>query len=300
MQYSFHQVDCCNMCQSSLQHSRVLGVRVNSQTGFFPHRKVGLTVSVLRCGECGLVFANPQPRPTSLDQHYKVPPSDYWSESELAFTSGFFQKEIGIAKNLLKFRPGMVALDVGAGVGKGMSALRDAEFQVCGIEPSATFRDYALAQFGFDHDLLLQSSFEDAMFDESSIDFISFGAVLEHLYDPYSALEKALSWLRPGGIIQAEVPSSDWLISRLLNLYYRLIGTTYVTNLSPMHSPYHIYEFTLESFKRFAARANCELALSEYYVCHPYWIPDVLKPLVSRIMRHTSTGMQLCIWLRRP
>ncbi len=88
------------------------------------------------------------------------------------------------------------------------------------------------------------SSVEDADFPARSFDFITFGAVLEHLYSPSLALSRALGWLRPGGIIQAEVPSSDHLLSKLLNFYFRLRGTNYVTHLSPMHPPFHLYEFS--------------------------------------------------------
>ena len=86
---------------------------------------------------------------------------------------------------------------------------------------------------------------------DNSFDFITFGAVLEHLYDPAFALDRAMKWLKPGGIIQAEVPSADHLMSKLLNFYFKLRGTNYVTHISPMHSPFHLYEFTPRSFARF-------------------------------------------------
>jgi len=54
-----------------------------------------------------------------------------------------------------------------------------------------------------------------------------------------------MSWLKTDGIMHIEVPSSDWLIARLLNFYYKIRGLDYVTNISPMHEPFHLYEFAL-------------------------------------------------------
>src|SRR6185436_12697820 len=79
-------------------------------------------------------------------------------------------------------------------------------------------------------------------------DYIHCAAVLEHLYDPDASIKKMLSWLKKDGILHIDVPHAKWLIASLLNFYYRIIGSDYVTNLSPMHKPYHLHEFTLKSF----------------------------------------------------
>src|SRR5206468_6834057 len=119
-----------------------------------------------------------------------------------------------------------------------------AGFDTYGIEPSPEFRKGALAHGGVSGDRLALGAVEYADFPAEHFDFISFGAVLEHLQSPSKSLERALGWLKPGGIMHAEVPSSRWLISRLVNAYYRLCGTLLVTNVSPMHVPYHLFEFS--------------------------------------------------------
>jgi SAM-dependent methyltransferase len=140
---------------------------------------------------------------------------------------------------------------------------------------------------------------EDATFPDKEFDFITFGAVLEHLAEPAKALDKACAWLKPGGIIHAEVPSSRWAISRILNLIYRLQGTNYVTNLSPMHVPYHLHEFDIGSFEEYCRNRNSEVAHHEYYVCTPYHVPSILRPAFRYLMKQTDTGMQLAVYLRR-
>jgi 2-polyprenyl-3-methyl-5-hydroxy-6-metoxy-1,4-benzoquinol methylase len=142
------------------------------------------------------------------------------------------------------------------------------------------------------------TSIEKADFNYSTFDFISFGAVLEHFYDPSMSLLKALKWLKPDGVIYLEVPSSRWLISRLANVFYRVTGTDYVANLSPMHAPYHLYEFSLESFRQHAFKHGYEISCHQYYVCQTY-MPKPIALALERVMKKTDTGMQLEIWLKK-
>ena len=126
--------------------------------------------------------------------------------------------------------------------------MNSAGFDTYGLEPSETFREMAISKMKIDDEKLKLGGVEDLDYPKESFDFITFGAVLEHLYHPAENLKKATEWLKPGGIIHAEIPSSNWLISKLLNLYYSLKGTNYVSNLSPMHVPFHLYEFSEKSF----------------------------------------------------
>jgi 2-polyprenyl-3-methyl-5-hydroxy-6-metoxy-1,4-benzoquinol methylase len=38
---------------------------------------------------------------------------------------------------------------------------------------------------------------ENIEYPKDNFDFITFGAVLEHLYDPSAAIKKAMNWLKP-------------------------------------------------------------------------------------------------------
>lgn len=185
----------------------------------------------------------------------------------------------------------MTALDIGAGEGFAMKSLSVAGFDSWGLEPSEPFRRHCIDGMGIDPGRLQLASIETAEYPPESFDFITFGAVLEHIYDPHSALSKAMDWLKPSGVIQAEVPSSDWLIAKLVNVYFRLCGTNYVTNISPMHSPFHLYEFTLSSFRDF------DVVEHWIDVAEPMHVP--FKSLFRWLMHKTGTGMQLTVFLRK-
>jgi 2-polyprenyl-3-methyl-5-hydroxy-6-metoxy-1,4-benzoquinol methylase len=297
LRYEFRPVAACDMCGST--DFRMLGMRLSASQGRNPRQAEGIAVPVKRCRRCGLVFSDPQPVPDDLSAHYGIPPEDYWRPEQFAWTPAYFSGEIDTAKRLLHFTPGMKALDVGVGAGLAMTSLNRAGFDTWGIEPSAPFRDKAVEMMAIDPERIQLAPMEQAEFEPGTFDFITFGAVLEHLYSPSRALERALSWLKPGGLIQLEVPSSNRLMATLINAYFRLRGTNFVTNISPMHPPFHLFEFTLDSFRHNAERLAYEVAEHEYRVCEISRVPRVLHPLFRWWMERTDTGMQLTVYLRK-
>lgn len=199
----------------------------------------------------------------------------------------------------MEIKPGMKALDVGAGIGKGMLSLNHAGFDTYGFEPSVPFYERAISKMNIDPGKLKQGMIEEVDYPENHFDFITFGAVLEHLYHPAVSLEKAMKWLKPGGIIHAEVPSSGWLIAKIINFYYRVVGTNYVTNTSPMHDPFHLYEFDVKSFQKLGEQAGFKTIFHEYIVCTIRNIPRPLHPIFRKYMEMTDTGLQLTVWLQK-
>ncbi len=287
--YSFRMVTECDMCGAT--RFRLLGLRMDGRQGMRPKAAQGIAVSIKQCEDCGLIFADPQPIPEALSDHYGIPPEEYWATENLDPPPDYMAQEIATAKRLLNFQPGMKALDVGAGLGKGMRALTAAGFDTWGLEPSEPFYQRALRNVPPDR--LRMAPVEDSDFAAESFDFITFGAVLEHLYSPRQALDRAMAWLKPGGIVHAEVPSADYLVSKLFNGYFRLRGTNFVTHLSPMHPPFHLFEFTPKSFGRY------RIAELHHLVCDILNIPQALHGPLKWWMSRTDSGMEITVYLTK-
>lgn len=287
------------MCGSPRRNHRVVGIRLNCRQGANPRQVSGVGVTVKRCRSCDLIFADPQPIPDSIEDHYGVPPEEYWAAIDLGYVPRYFRSLVRTAQDLIGFKEGMSALDIGAGLGKFMTTLQSAGFQAYGLEPSCVFRDWAVTKMQIDPSRLRLCALEEAEYDSESFDFIAFGAVLEHLYSPSEAIERALRWLRPGGVIQAEVPSSDYLMSKLVNIFFRLRGTNYVTNISPMHPPFHLFEFGLRSFTKHGKRSGYEVAKYHFDVGSIYHVPSLLHPPLRWWMSRRNTGMQLTVFLKK-
>ena len=298
--YEWRRFTRCNMCGASVARARRLGRRLSQRQGLRPAPIAGAPVATIqRCAECGLVFANPMPVPVELDNHYGIPPAEYWRDADLASAKGYFADQIVQFRRLYPRRERLTALDIGAGVGKAMISLEAAGFAAFGIEPSANFYNYAISRTGVAPERLSLGRVEDAEFAAGRFDFVTFGAVLEQLADPAAAILSALAWTRAGGLIHIEVPSSDWLMARLVDLGYRIQGLDFTCHLSPLHIPFHLFEFTPASFERHGARAGYEVTLCRRHVAQTY-APGWADAGLSRLMELTNTGMQLEVWLRKP
>lgn len=299
VRYSFKEITKCEMCGESTKNHIILGQRMNQSQGLRPKKKVGITVSIQKCNNCNLIYANPQPIPFDIQDHYGSPPEEYWKSEYFKWTEKYFSHQINEAKSFLNFSQGMTALDIGAGLGKAMLSLKYAGFDTYGLEPSIPFYERALSKMQVDSNKLKLGAIEELDYDENSFDFITFGAVFEHLYEPSKCLEKALKWLKPNGIIHIEVPSSKWFISKIMNFYFKLVGTNYVTNLSPMHSPFHLHEFDVNSFRELSEQLDFSITKKQIDVCSIYHIPRFLHPILKWYMKKSDKGMQLTVYLRK-
>lgn len=297
--YTFKEIFVCEMCGDKTENHKVLGQRLNKSQGFRPKSKTGISVSIIKCTNCGLIYSNPQPVPFDLQDHYGTPPEEYWKDEYFIWEPSYFSLQIEEAKKILNFSKGMKALDIGAGLGKAMLSMQSEDFDVYGLEPSIPFYERAISKMGVKKEKLKLGAIEDLDYELESFDFITFGAVFEHLYEPSKCLEKALGWLKPNGIIHIEVPSSKWLLPKFMNSYFKLIGTNYVTNLSPMHAPFHLHEFDLKSFSMLSEKLNFKLENYRYDVCSIYYFPKIFHGLLRSYMKATNKGMQLTVYLSK-
>lgn len=295
-QYLFKEIGSCNMC-GSMDFS-ILGLRLNQSQGRSPKSKKGIAVSVSRCDTCGLIFSNPQPIPNSINDHYDMDPNSYWSSEYFEVSPDFFGTEIAAMKGILPYQENQKVLDIGVGIGKTLTALKSAGYQVSGIEPSRSFYQMAIDRMGISPSELKCASIEESEFQEEEFDIITFGAVLEHLYDPSDALSRAMKWLKPGGIIHAEIPHSRWLVSKLLNLYYFLRGTNFVTHLSPMHQPFHLYEFSEKSFVMNGKIHGYMVEKIDFY-CGYLGLPVVIEKTLNLFMKIFNRELVMTVYLKK-
>lgn len=286
------------MCGSPPSAFRRVGERLNRHQGLWPARRAGVAVTVYRCGKCGLVFPDPMPVPEAVEALYGVEPDRYWPEGYFEDDQDYLKAPCTTALELLGKGDRVMALDVGAGIGKGVLALQRHGFHALGLEPSPEFRRYALERMGLKDDQMVLGTVEAAVLPANSFDFVNCAAVLEHVQDPREGLARVVGWTRPGGVVHVEVPSAHWLLARGLNVWYAVTAQGFVTHTSPMHPPYHLYEFTLRAFEAALAGLPCEI---EQWTIWPGEIPapGPLRGPLRWIMDATDTGLNLTVWIRR-
>jgi SAM-dependent methyltransferase len=126
-------------------------------------------------------------------------------------------------------------LDVGAGNGSAVAAMRAAGFDAWGIEPSATGVRNAQAK-GIEtvrHGTLKSSGLAD-----ESWDLVRFTHVLEHVDDPVEELTMARDALLPGGRVAVLVPNFG-------SLGRRMFGGSW----GGLEVPRHLWHFTPASLR---------------------------------------------------
>jgi SAM-dependent methyltransferase len=245
----------------------------------------GEATCIYRCTECGLIFPNPMPVPSAIDEHYDDPEC-YFSEHSLEGKTAGYSAVLDSFEQL-GVRPGRL-LDVGAGRGEGLRAACERGWQAVGLEPSSKFAQAARLTSGAE---VVETPLEERPFPESSFDAVLLGAVLEHVFNPHILLAEIHRVLRPGGILWLDVPNEAGAFFVLGNIYHRARGRDWVVNLSPTFPPYHVFGFTPRSLQRLLKNTGFRVARLQTYATPGVIsttsspVPQRLRPLVQWLLR---------------
>lgn len=170
--------------------------------------------TIVRCGGCGLVYVHPKPPEEELPGLYgKYHARDGGDEASWNLLMGNVYREA--ADHLDASRNGSGPprlLDVGCGYGGFVSLMRDRGWDAEGIDPSPETVAAASAK-GIPVRLETLDEFSRA---GAAYGAITMFYVLEHLYDPMSALRKVFALLEPGGVLLVRVPDTTPVV-RLLS-----------------------------------------------------------------------------------
>jgi hypothetical protein len=105
IRYRFDPIFKCEMCDDLTKKHKIIGQRLNTSQGLRPKAKKGISVTIHRCNNCGLIYSNPQPIPFDISDHYEIPPESYWSASYFAWDENYFSGQITMFKNWSTLNP---------------------------------------------------------------------------------------------------------------------------------------------------------------------------------------------------
>jgi 2-polyprenyl-3-methyl-5-hydroxy-6-metoxy-1,4-benzoquinol methylase len=234
----------CPVCEVS--QAKYVGRR-----GGAAHRAgLGIECHVWRCDKCGLVFPNPMPVPIGgIAQHYALDADSYFQHHNLEEKVERWRKQLLDAERLTGGKGRL--LDIGAGRGEVLIAARELGREAVGIEPSASFAEYAAERSGFK---IRREPVEQCGFDDESFDVVILSAVLEHLYNPDETIAEIARILRKGGALFVDVPNESGLYFRFGNLYQKLRRRNWSVNLAPTFEPFHVFGFNPRSLRAILAK----------------------------------------------
>ncbi len=198
---------------------------------------------VVQCSCCGLVYVNPRPTSEMLVKLY----NDYHIRNgkdantwERLMKKNFM--EISAMLNRLFPERGRI-LDIGCGYGYFIKMMGNARWAAVGIEPSSRTSGYAK-----DKGLtVIKTTIDDAEFPDESFDAVTAFYVLEHLFDPLSAVKKIFMLLKPGGVTVLRVPHTTPIVKFLAVLRIK-------NNLYDL--PFHLYDFSPKTIRLLLEKAG--------------------------------------------
>lgn len=162
------------------------------------------------CRRCGLVWTDPRPTPEQVRNFYAHEyrlnyKQAYQPRPKHVYRSGLVAVDrIRRMQSLLK--PGLRALDVGAGSGEVVYVLRAMGCDASGFEPNEGYARYAAEVLGLP---VRQGFWQDVQIEPESQDLVTVFHAVEHLESPFDILLQARQWLRPDGLLLVEVPNVE-------------------------------------------------------------------------------------------
>lgn len=206
---------------------------------------VGKGYPIVRCGGCGLVYVHPKPPEEDLPALYgEYHARDGGNEAGWNRLMGNVFREAADHLGALRNGSGPHRLlDVGCGYGGFVSLMRDRGWDAEGIDPSPTTIAASSAK-GIPVRLGTLDGFSRP---GAAYHAITMFYVLEHLYDPMSALRKVFALLEPGGVLLVRVPDTTPIV-RLLSPFG--LGT------GLYDPPFHLFDFPPRVLARMLADAG--------------------------------------------
>jgi len=222
----------------------------------------GDSFAIVQCRVCG--FGVTEPLPGSLDRYY---PTRYRRFNALAarVLHGLYLRRVD--GWLRRLPPTGLALEVGAGTGWMLRALRERGWRALGNERSLEAALAARAAAGvpiFVGDL-------GAVRPAPALDLVIMFHVLEHLADPLAELRAVARRLRPGGALVLGLPNIASWQARLAGRHWMHLDV-----------PRHLCHFTPDSIERALAVSGYRMTRIDFrsYEHDPFgWVQSTLDRL---------------------
>jgi SAM-dependent methyltransferase len=212
---------------------------------------------IVRCDDCGLMYANPHQRPADVDliRTYDaawvldhIMTTDKWRvEKESRQVRDYRDTRKLLAEN---FPARGTLVEIGSGLGCLLNFFREDGWQTVGIEPNAGLCLFAQRQL---HLAVLQGTLFDANLESASVDVVTMIHVIEHVPDPKSIFHEVYRVLKPGGWFVVETPRYDTLMFRALGRRERSLSCDG-----------HIYFFTTRTLAKMATCNGFRIVRTDY------------------------------------
>ncbi|MFQ5341116.1 MAG: methyltransferase domain-containing protein [Anaerolineae bacterium] len=199
----------------------------------------GIHPPIVRCRQCGLVYANPRPGADEvIDEYTAVADPVYLTERKGRVMT--FHRHLDHLGSRIGMNGQRRVLDIGCHVGLFLEAAAARGWDAWGVEPS----QWAVAQ-ARERDLqVIQGTLAGSSLPHSHFDLVTLWDVIEHFSDPMSELRRIAGIVRPGG----------WICTHTMDvgsLFARVMGRRW-----PWLMEMHLYYFSRVTLAAMLQRAG--------------------------------------------
>jgi 2-polyprenyl-3-methyl-5-hydroxy-6-metoxy-1,4-benzoquinol methylase len=203
---------------------------------------------VWECADCTVRFTQDIPDAASIAPYYNATAYVSHTDTKEGLVNKLYHIVRGFTlktkRNLLQQQTQLQQgnlLDIGAGTGAFTQIMKDAAWQVTGLEPDASARTIAHEKFG----LQLQSIESLFQLTPNQFDAITLWHVLEHVHDLHKYFEVFYTVLKPTGKLFIAVPN-----------YTSEDANTYQSSWAAYDVPRHLHHFDINSMTSLVEKAG--------------------------------------------
>lgn len=235
----------------------------------------GERFEVWECGACTARFTQDVPAAAHIGRYYQSENYISHSNTSRGLVNKLYHQVRKITlrqkRNLIKKVTGLDTgnlLDIGAGTGFFVEAMRSAGWKVTGLEP-----DEAARRRARDLNIVLNDAADLPLLPPGSFHAITMWHVLEHVHDLHGYLDHISKLLLPGGRLVIAVPN-----------YTSGDAKAYGEFWAAYDVPRHLYHFSPAAMKTLLNKHGLTL-----HSMHPQWFDSFY---VSMLSEQYKTGKQ--------
>jgi 2-polyprenyl-3-methyl-5-hydroxy-6-metoxy-1,4-benzoquinol methylase len=189
----------------------------------------GVHPPIVRCRECGLVYANPRWDSSVVRDSYTVVEDPTYVEEREG-------RVLTFSRNLRPFQELVAAssqtrrlLDVGCHIGVMVELAQQRGWEAWGVEPSTWAAEQARAR-GLH---VVTATLAEAGLEDGYFDVVTMWDVIEHLTDPMAELRQVRRVLKPGGIFAVHTIDIESSFARIMGKRWPWLMEMHLYYFSP-------------------------------------------------------------------
>lgn len=231
--------------------------------------------TILHCPQCSFRFTYPVPSQSEIGRYYKF--TEYISHTDVkegwmnhlyhkVRTKTLAQKTKWV-QSLFTGHKGHL-LDIGAGTGAFVNAMKEKDWKVTGLEPDAATREKAFQNYSIE----LQPIDKIYNLPENEFEVISMWHVLEHVHELKPYLNQCFKSLKKNGRLIVAVPNYTSFDASYYNKYWAAYDL-----------PRHLYHFSPTSMDKLMESMGFEIVQ-----IIPMWFDSFYVSLLSEKYKNSG------------